>query len=474
MKPSRIIAGLVGAIVGLTAVVMLFGGAALLWAHATQRDADGFYTSPTYALATSGHALVSTDVDLAAHPGDWWPTDLADVRLEASSATGTAVFVGIGPSDAVDRYLADVAISEVTRLGDDATDVTYRTVDGGAPVEPPADQGFWVASSAGTGTQSLTWAIEPGAWTVVVMNADAGPGIEVAMTAGAGTGVLGWVGGIMLALGLVGAAAAAALLVWAIGPPTAVPAGTPSAAMVGRYPVWVEGAIDPGLTRWMWLVKWFLAIPHLVVLALLWVAFGLLSVVAFFSILFTGRYPRAVFEFNVGVLRWNWRVGFYAFSVLGTDQYPPFTLAATDYPATLEVAYPTELSRGLVLVKWWLLAIPQYVIVGFFTSGLIWWTTEFGDGDQMLKIGGGLIGILALIAGVALAFTGRYPHGLFDLLMGLNRWVYRVATYAGLMRDEYPPFRLDLGGSEPAPNTADGQSLGAGAGTSQVPPTDTR
>lgn len=474
MRLGRIIAGIVGAIVALTTVGLLVGGAALLWAHSTQLDADGFYTSPTYELATPGHALVSTDVDLVARQGDWWPTDLADVRLESASATGTAVFVGIGPSDSVDKYLADVAISELTRLGDDATDVTYRFVDGGAPVGPPADQSFWVASSVGTGIQSLTWAIEPGAWTVVVMNADAGPGVEVAMTAGARAGVLGWVGAIMLAVGLGGVAAAAVLLVWAIGPPTtAATVATPAGTTGGRYPVSIEGAIDPGLTRWMWLVKWFLAIPHVIVLALLWPAFVILSVVAFFAILFTGRYPRAVFDFNVGVLRWNWRVAFYAFSVLGTDRYPPFTLAATDYPARLDVAYPSELSRGLVLVKWWLLALPHYVIVGFLTSGLIWWTADFGDSDRALEIGGGLIGILALIAVVALAFTGRYPRGLFDLLMGLNRWVYRVAAYAGLMRDEYPPFRLDLGGPEPAPRP-DEQPVGTNPDTPETTTTDPR
>jgi hypothetical protein len=102
-------------------------------------------------------------------------------------------------------------------------------------------------------------------------------------------------------------------------------------------------------------------------------------------------------------------------------------------------------------VKWWLLAIPHYLIVGLFTSGLIWWTTDLGDGDRVLETGGGLIGLLVFIAALALLFTARYPRGLFDLIMGLNRWVFRVAAYAALMRDEYPPFRLDLGGREEGP-----------------------
>ena len=223
-------------------------------------------------------------------------------------------------------------------------------------------------------------------------------------------------------------------------------------------PVILTGNIDPALSRWMWLVKWFLAIPHYVVLAFLWIAFIVLTVVALFAILFTGRYPRRIFDFNVGVLRWNWRVHFYALSGgLGTDRYPPFSLSQKpDDPATLDVAYPPQLSRGLVLVKWWLLAIPHYIVVGILIGGTgDWgedngsrWGTGWGTGW-----GGGLTGILVLVAAVVLLFTGRYPRALFDLLVGLNRWIYRVIAYAALMTDRYPPFRLDQGGTEPVPAT---------------------
>ncbi|MBW0113865.1 DUF4389 domain-containing protein [Pseudonocardia abyssalis] len=225
-------------------------------------------------------------------------------------------------------------------------------------------------------------------------------------------------------------------------------------ASVITGPVRVSARLDAPLSRWLWLVKWLLVLPHVIVLVGLWTAFAVLSVVAFFAILFTGHYPRAMFDFNVGVLRWSWRVAYYTYGALGTDRYPPFTLAAVpDYPATLDVAYPEHLSRGLVLVKWWLLALPHYIVLAFFVGGGSYVATRGADtsgswGPTALSTGGGLIGLLALIAGVALLFTGRYPRGVFDLLLGMQRWVLRVAAYSALMTDVYPPFRLDMGGSE--------------------------
>ncbi|MGO4633788.1 DUF4389 domain-containing protein [Streptomyces sp. 2RAF24] len=182
-----------------------------------------------------------------------------------------------------------------------------------------------------------------------------------------------------------------------------------------------------------------MVIPHWIVLFFLWIAFLVVTVIAFFAILFTERFPRGLFDFNLGVLRWSWRVSYYSYGALGTDRYPPFSLGPEpDYPARLDIVYPERLSRSMVLVKWWLLAIPQYLVIAFFTSGVHagWWSS-------------GLITLLVLIAGFAVAFTDRYPRDLFALIVGLNRWVLRVVAYASLMTDAYPPFRLDQGGHDP-------------------------
>ena len=244
-------------------------------------------------------------------------------------------------------------------------------------------------------------------------------------------------------------------------------------ATAQAYPVRVDASLDAPPSRGLWLVKWILVIPHYIVLAALWLAFVVLSAVAMVAIVVTGRYPRVIFEFNVGVLRWTWRVQYYSIGAFGTDRYPPFTLADDPaYPAHLEVEYPQRLSRGLALVKWWLLAIPQYIIIGVFTGANqgSWWGWRAGYSHGTLFIHGlyihglyihglnggwgaleswGLIGIVAMIAAVVLLVTGRYPEHIFDLVLGLNRWVLRVAGYAGLMTDKYPPFRLDMGGLDP-------------------------
>jgi hypothetical protein len=190
-------------------------------------------------------------------------------------------------------------------------------------------------------------------------------------------------------------------------------------------PVRVRGAIEEP-KRWLWLLKWcVLAVPHYPILIALYLVYPFAVFVAGVAILVTGRYPRPIFEFNVGVLRWSWRVMNYRFPMNTTDKYPPFTLASRpDYPGDLEVDYPEQLARWPVLVKWWLLAFPQIIIC---------WAME------------PVLQVVCFFAAWSLLFKGTVNQGMFDFLMGMVRYRYRVAVYVSLMRDEYPPFRMDLG-----------------------------
>ena len=206
------------------------------------------------------------------------------------------------------------------------------------------------------------------------------------------------------------------------------------------YPVRLEGEPTEPLSRWLWLVKWLLLIPHFVCLIFLFITLVLATIAAFFALLFTGRYPRGLFDWNVGVLRWTWRVSFYSYGALGTDRYPPFTMGeAPDYPARLEIDYPEQQRRGLPLIGWWLLGIPQYVIAGLLAGGGLGWG----------RTGGGVDGVLVFVIAMLLLFKNRYPRDVFDVIMGFNRWAVRVVAYGLLMTPRYPPFRLDPGAREP-------------------------
>jgi hypothetical protein len=214
------------------------------------------------------------------------------------------------------------------------------------------------------------------------------------------------------------------------------------------YPVRLEGELQPAVSRWLWLLKWFLLIPHVIVLGFLWSGFVVLTVVAFVTQLRGGRYPRRIFDFNLGVLRWTWRVNFYGYGALGTDRYPPFTLGpAPDYPAHLEIDYPDDQATGQQLLSAWLAGIPQYVIAGILGGGVgVAWAAEH-------SLFTGLIGFLVFVAAIALVVDGEYPRSLFDYVIGLNRWVIRVVAYGALMTTAYPPFVLDKGEREPTHQT---------------------
>ena len=191
------------------------------------------------------------------------------------------------------------------------------------------------------------------------------------------------------------------------------------------YPLEIRGERSPDLSRGLWLIKWLLAIPHWIILFFLGIAAFVVWFIAWWAVLFTARYPRWMFNYIVGVMRWSWRASFYA-GVLGTDRYPPFSFASDDdYPADLYVEYPERLSRVKVIFKWWLLAIPHYIIVYFF---------------------GGLGVFASIIVGVALLFTKNYREDLFGVLMAINRWQWRVEGYTSFLYDDYPPFEFDTRG----------------------------
>lgn len=181
------------------------------------------------------------------------------------------------------------------------------------------------------------------------------------------------------------------------------------------------------IANWRPLVHWLLVIPQLIVAGVLsWVR-GLLVVVSFFTVLFTKQIPRGIFDFMAMTMRYQWRTTSYAFFM--REEYPPFDMTPTSDaddpslpadPAHLGIAYPGELNRWLPLVKW-LLAIPHFIVLGF------------------LFLGGFFVMIFAFFA---VLFTGKFPRGAFDYILGIERWALRVEAYAGLMRDEYPPFSL--------------------------------
>ncbi|MET3919562.1 DUF4389 domain-containing protein [Arthrobacter sp. UYEF20] len=495
MRPGRIVMLVLGTLSALLGLGLLAGAGAAGWANYQQRD-NGFFSTPSERYAADSYALTSPRLDVMTEGRfpETGPVNVpGSIKIRGSAADAAkAIFIGIAPQADAAAYLAAVKHTELIEVRFSPFRAQYRDVPGTKTPPRPADQSFWTASATGPGAQELQWNLRSGNWAVVIMNADASTPVAVDLRAGARSDLL-WpiflgllIGGIvLLAVGVPLIVAGAAGLGRAGPPPSGpghpgqpygaqgygqpyagppypaqpypaqpypaqpYPAGAPAGAGPVVYPARLNGVLDPDLSRWLWLVKWFLAIPHFIILFFLWFAFIVVTIAAWFAILFTGRYPRSLFNFSVGVIRWNWRVSFYAYGALGTDRYPPFTLARTDYPADFDVDYPEGLSRGLVLVKSWLLAIPHLLIIGVLTGAARTWVVRDGESVQQ---GGGisLLGLLVFIAGVILLFTGQYSRGLFDLLLGLNRWIYRVVTYAALMRDEYPPFHLDMGPVDPA------------------------
>ncbi|MDA8117133.1 MAG: DUF4389 domain-containing protein [Actinomycetota bacterium] len=443
MKRRPTILILVAGLAALVAMSSIAGAAALAWLIGVRSDSAGFLNSSSFRMSTPGYAITAP-MELTAIRGIETGS-LGTLRITVASNQGVPVFLGIAPRQQADAYLAGVASERVSGLVISPWKVVTQTTAGTRAPESPELQGFWSSWVSGPGARTLSWPIRSGDWELVVMNANAQAGLSLDTRVAVKSGLLPLAAGGAGVFGLLLLVVAGILLYAALRSPREAAEPVVPSTAAGTYPLRLRGSLLNPPGRALWIIKWVLIIPHLLALCLLWAASALATIAAGLAILFTGRYPRAIFDFNVGLLRWQWRVAFYSVGAFATDQYPPFSLEPDpSYPAELEVEYPEHLSRGLVLVKSWLLAIPHYLVIGILSGGwILGW-----DGWRTL-VSGGLIGVLALVAVVVFAVKGSYPTNLFDLLMGLNRWVFRVFAYALLMTDRYPPFRLDMGGDEP-------------------------
>lgn len=200
-------------------------------------------------------------------------------------------------------------------------------------------------------------------------------------------------------------------------PPSAAPV-TPSVASSG-YPIRYDVEYKEKLSRLSTLLRAILVIPQAIVLGILGLIAYVLLIISWFAIVFTGNYPRGCFNFITMVFRWSANVNAYMY--LFRDEYPPFSGDPGKYPVSLEIDYPDHsLSRLTTLFRVFMV-IPQMFVLAFV----------------------GLLSVLVYVAWFAIVFTGRYPRGIFDLLVGLQRWQLRVGGYYLLLTDKYPPFSLD-------------------------------
>jgi hypothetical protein len=236
VSAGRVILIVLGSIGVLFGLALLAAGGFVLWADRTQRD-DGYVTTPTERFATPTYALTRTRLDVGTDTPGWLLNDswFGKVRIRGDSSGGRMLFIGIGPEAAVAKYLGSVAHASVEDVDFDPFRVKYRPIVGGEPQGPPTEQSFWAASASGVGTQTVTWKVREGDWSVVVMNADGSRGIAADIDLGAKLSFLLWVGVGSLVGGLLVVGGSAALIVLAArtrNPPAATsvpPSPVPSA-----------------------------------------------------------------------------------------------------------------------------------------------------------------------------------------------------------------------------------------------------
>jgi hypothetical protein len=181
---GRITALVIGVVLALASLGLLAGGGTALWADVALRDNAGYVTTDVRGFSTDGAALVSESIDLGS-PGVGWfysRVALGDVRIRVTpSNAGSPVFVGIAPTAVVDRYLGGIRHTVISDFWTDR----LANVGGDATASAPTTQRFWLASTSGAGPRTVSWEPENGSWTVVVMNADGRPGVDVRADLGA-------------------------------------------------------------------------------------------------------------------------------------------------------------------------------------------------------------------------------------------------------------------------------------------------
>jgi hypothetical protein len=232
VSAGRVILIVLGSIGVLFGVAVLAGGGFLLWADRAQRE-DGYLTTPTERFATPTYALTRTRLEVDTDGTGWVLNDswFGKVRIRGESPGAKTLFMGIGPEADVAKYLGTVAHANVEDIDFDPFRVTYRPVTGGAPRGPPTEQPFWSASASGVGTQTLTWKVREGDWSVVLMNADGSRGVAADVDLGAKLSFLLWVAiGLLIGGALILGGSVALIVLAARGRPPPPPAAPPRPA----------------------------------------------------------------------------------------------------------------------------------------------------------------------------------------------------------------------------------------------------
>jgi hypothetical protein len=223
--PARIAAFVAAGVLSLFSLGLLAAGGVLLWGD-SQKDDDGYLSTRTERFATTTYALATDNLDLDLDGIEWFVErdGFGKVRLTVESREAEPVFAGVARTADVSRYLGASRHELVTEVDYEPFRADYRRLGGDARPGAPGAEEFWTASAEGSGRQTLTWDADDGAWSVVVMNADASRGVDVAVKAGAELDFLARAGWIALVAGLLVLSAAALLAVLGIRRPRRVAA----------------------------------------------------------------------------------------------------------------------------------------------------------------------------------------------------------------------------------------------------------